>query len=101
MGRVLSAARRALSGEEGPWRTWWLGGIPVALAATAFTLSAEVLRMDGHHRWGDFLDVLKLLVYSAWLTAAWRCAEKASNPLARLASRVAVGAGVLAVALTV
>lgn len=101
MKRVVIASRRALSGEEQLWKVWWLWGIPVALAATAFTLSAEFLRMDGRHAWGEFLDVLKFLVYAAWLTAAWRCAEKTSHPAARIAGRLAVAAGVLTAALTV
>ncbi len=83
------------------WKIWWLGGIPVALAATALTLSAEFLRVDGYHAWGGFLDVLKLLVYTAWFTAMWRPADNAGRFSARLAGRFAVGAGVLAAALTV
>ena len=101
MKRIVIATRRALSGEEKLWKVWWLWGIPVALAATAFTLSAEFLRLEGHHSWGEFLDVLKLLVYAAWLTAAWRCAERTEHPAARIAARLAVAAGVLTAALTV
>ncbi len=93
--------RRALAGEERQWKIWWLGGIPVALGATAFTLAAEFLRSDGHHTWGNFFDVVKLLVYAAWFTAAWRSARKAENSTSRLAGRLAVGAGVVAAALTV
>ncbi len=73
----------------------------VALGATAFTLSAEFLRVDGHHTWGNFFDVLKLLIYAAWLTAAWRSAGNAGSSSARLAGRLAVAAGVVAAALTV
>lgn len=93
--------RRALSGEEGMWKVWWLGGIPVALAVTALTLSGELLRIDGRHAWGDFLDVLKLLVYAAWFTAAWRSADKETRLLTRMAGRLAVATGVVTAALTV
>jgi hypothetical protein len=93
--------RRALSGDERLWKIWWLGGIPVALAATAFTLSAELMRIDGHHAWGDFLDVLKLLVYAAWIVALWRAAGNAESSLTRVGARFAISAGVLTVALTV
>ena len=72
-----------------------------ALGATAFTLSAELLRVDAHHTWGNFFDVLKLLVYAAWFTAAWRSAGKTENSPARLAGRLAVAAGVVTAALTV
>lgn len=92
--------RRALAGEERLWRIWWLGGIPVALAATALTLSAEFLRIDGYHTWGNFFDVLKLLVYAGWFTAAWRSAGNTENSPARLAGRLAVAAGVVTVAFT-
>ena len=101
MRKVLGATRRALSGEEELWKIWWLGGIPVALLATLLTLAAEWVRIEGHHSSGEFLDVLKLLVYAAWLTAAWRCSEKSEGIAARLAGRIAVAAGVVAAALTV
>lgn len=93
--------RRALAGEERLWKIWWLGGIPFALTATAFTLSAEFLRADGHHTWGNLFDVLKLLAYAAWFTAAWKSARNTSPRPARLAGRLAVVAGVVTVALTV
>jgi hypothetical protein len=99
--RFKEFSSRAMSGEERLWKIWWLGGIPVALLATLLTLAAELLRVEGHHSWGEFIDVVKLLVYAAWFTAAWRCAEKAERPLARTAGRIAVAAGVLAAALTV
>ena len=93
--------REVFSGDETLAKIWWLGGIPVALAATAFTLSAEIARMDGLHGWGNFLDLLKLLVYAAWLTAAWRSAARTPHRVARNAGRLAVVAGVVTVALTV
>lgn len=90
-----------MSGDEKLWKIWWLGGIPVALGATAFTLAAEFVRVDGYHAWGDFFDVLKLLVYAAWFTAAWRCAENTDHHVSRLAGRLAVAAGIVTAALTV
>ncbi len=93
--------RRALAGEERLWKVWWLGGIPVALAATALTLTAEFLRVDGHHSWGNFFDVLKLLACALWFTAAWRSAQNTAHRPSRLAGRIAVAAGVVTAALTV
>jgi hypothetical protein len=92
--------RRALAGEEPLWRIWWLGLIPVAFAATALTFLAESLRIDGYHSWGNFFDVLKLLVYALWFTAAWRSAANTMRLPARLAGRIAVAAGVVTAALT-
>ena len=92
--------RRALAGEERLWKIWWLGGIPVALAATALTLTAEFLRVEGHHSWGNFFDVLKLLAYVLWFSAAWRSAARTTRFPARLAGRLAVAAGVVTAALT-
>ncbi len=97
----FSFLRRALAGEERLWKIWWLGGIPVALGATAFTLLAEFLRIDGHHTWANFFDVLKLLVYAAWFMAAWRSAGNTENSPTRLAGRLAVAAGLVTVAFTV
>jgi chromate transport protein ChrA len=92
---------RALAGEEPLWKVWWLGVIPVALAATALTLLAEFLRADGYHSWGNFFDVLKLLAYVMWFTAAWRSAANTVRVPARIAGRIAVAAGVFTAALTV
>ena len=92
---------RVLCGEERLWKIWWLGGIPVAILATLLTLGAEFLRADGFHRSGDFVDLIKLLVYAAWLTAAWRSAENTTHFPSRLAGRLAVAAGVVTAALTV
>jgi hypothetical protein len=93
--------RRALAGEERLWALWWLGGIPVAIAATGLTLSAEFVRVDGHHAWGDFLDVIKLLIYAAWFGCIWRAAGNAESRIARTAARLAVAAGVVTAAITV
>lgn len=98
---MLQVARLALRGEEQLWRIWWLGGIPVVLGATAFTFGAESLRDDGHHAAGAFVDLLKLLLYSGWLIAAWRCARNAVHPIGALLGRIAVAGGVLAAAFTV
>jgi len=99
--RLREFSRRALSGEERLWRIWWLGAIPVVLLVTLLMFAAEWVRLEGHHSWGEFLDVLKLLVYAAWFIAAWRCAQRAERPVARAAGRLAVAAGVLAAAFTV
>jgi hypothetical protein len=93
--------RRALSGEERLSVIWWRGCLPVALAATALTFLAEALRVEGRHDFGNFFDVLKLLVLAAWLIAMWRSAGKAGSRLTTATARVAVAAGVITAALTV
>jgi hypothetical protein len=89
------------SGEARLWKLWWLGCIPVAVLATGFTISAELLRVEGRHAWGDFFDVLKLMVYAAWFAALWKGARNAGSPVAKNATRLAVAAGVVTAALTV
>jgi hypothetical protein len=96
----LSRAHLALSGKERPWRIWTLWGVPVGLAASALTIGAEFAREGGAHAGGALLDTLKVLVYAAWLVAAWRCAPNAESALGRFATRAAVALGVVLVAVT-
>lgn len=101
MATVGGFLHQSLAGEERFWKVWWVGGLGVALLVTVLTFSAEFVRVDGRHAWGDFLDVIKLLVYAAWFVAAWRAAAHTRQPLARAAARLAVAAGVVAAAFTV
>jgi hypothetical protein len=71
------------------WRVWWLFGIPVGLLATALTAIGEVARDGGMSSLGDATDVVKVLVYGAWLIAAWR-----------LGARFTVLLGIVLVSLT-
>ena len=90
----------AISGRERLWRVWWLWSVPVALAASALTLCAEFLRLDGMHAAGALLDTVKVLVYAAWAVAAWRCAPNVQNALWCNLGRAGVALGVLLVTIT-
>ncbi len=96
----LSRLHRALSGEERLWRVWWLWGIPVGFIVSAVTIVAEMARDGGWNASGDLLDAVKVLVYAAWLVAAWRCAPNAERALWRIGTRVLVALGVVLVAVT-
>lgn len=96
----FSPLRRALSGEDRLWRIWTLWGIPAGLAASALTVFAEFARMDGLHATGALLDAMKVVIYAAWLVAAWRCARNTEQLLWRSLTRASVALGVVLVALT-
>jgi hypothetical protein len=97
---AISHLRRGLSGKERLWRIWILWGIPVGLAASALTIGAEFAREGGMHAGGALLDTIKVLIYAAWLVAAWRCAPNAENVLWRIVTHAAVALGVVLVAVT-
>ena len=97
---ALSHVHRALSGKERLWRIWTLWGIPIGLAASALTVFDELARNDGLHATGALLDTIKVMVYAAWLVAAWRCAPNVENALWRNLTRAAVAFGVVLVAVT-
>jgi len=64
---------RAANGEEKLWKVWWIAGIPLGWASGALVVIAEDMRYVGHPGWGDFMDVLRFLVFFAWLRFSWRC----------------------------
>jgi hypothetical protein len=80
MKRIPVALRRSLAGDARLWQVWWLGGIPVALAASAFTVAAELARDASQHGAGALLDTIKLVIYLVWFCAAWRCARNVEHP---------------------
>lgn len=96
----LRHMQHAMSGRERLWRVWWLWGIPVALAASVLTVCAEFARGDGMHVAGSLLDTVKVLIYAAWLVAAWRCAPNVQDRFWKNAGRFAVALGVVLVAVT-
>ena len=96
----LGQMHQALSGKERLWRVWWLWGIPVALAASALTVFAGFAREDGMHVAGSLLDTLKVLIYAAWLVAAWRCAPNVKDAFWKNVSRAAVALGIVLVSMT-
>jgi len=102
--RVLFSVLRqfqanAAAGKESLWKVWWVAGIPVAWTTTALVLVAEELRLAGHHGWGDFSDVLRLLVYLAWCRLAWRCSGNAGSRLWTVLARAALSAGLVLMAI--
>jgi hypothetical protein len=99
-GMRHSQPHRALSGRKGPWNAWWLWGIPVGLCTSAATAFAEFAREGGMHGIGAALDTIKVLIYAAWLMAAWRRAPNVEDTLGRIFIRFAVALGVVLVAVT-
>jgi hypothetical protein len=81
------------------WKIWWLWGIPVGWVASAMIVSAELIRSAGYWGYGDLLDVMRLLVYYAWARLAWRCSHNVENPRWTLVSRLALGAGLVSMAM--
>ena len=81
--------------NERLWRVWWLWGIPMAWAASALVIVAEMARNAGHGRWGDMLDLARLCVYWLWLRLAWKCSRNVRNPLWTPIARGALIAGLI------
>jgi hypothetical protein len=97
---LLQSFLRSRDGRERLWKVWWLCGIPVAWATSALVIGAEALRIGGHPAAGDWLDVVRLLIYILWAQLAWRCAHNVETGLWEPMSRFALMAGlVLAVLL--
>ncbi len=94
-------ARRTTSGEERLWKVWWLAGIPMGWTASLLVVAAENLRYasDDYFIYGDALDVLRFLVYFAWLRFAWRCAGNVDFPLWTPLARITLSAGLVFMAI--
>ena len=69
--------------------------MPVGWATSALTVAAEFARNSDYVNWGDFCDVVKLLVYCFWSRLAWRCSRNVDNWGWMPISRFALGAGLL------
>ena len=93
--KLFQTLLRSHSGEERLWKVWWLRGVPVAWATSALVIGAEDLRVAGHHVAGDWLDVLRLLLYVAWARLAWQCAGNVDARLWTPASRALLSAGLV------
>jgi hypothetical protein len=91
----IVAALPAMAESHKLWRIWWLWGIPVAWATAALLLLAEGLRVEGYPRWGDILDLLRLLVYWCWLRLAWRSARNVARPFWTPVAKLALSAGLV------
>ena len=85
--------QRARNGQEKLWKIWWILGIPVGWATSAFALGSEALRSAGYHGSGDLVDVVKLLFYTFWFQLAWSCSRNVENWVWTPASRFALSAG--------
>jgi len=75
------------------WRVWWQWGIPVAWAASALLVGAELARNAGEHSWGNAQDVARLALYWWWMRMAWTCSSNVANPLWSAVSRTALALG--------
>jgi len=89
--------RSALSRDTKLWKIWWLCGIPVAIATSVLSTYAELTRVAGDMGRGDLLDAVKLLIYLAWCTLAWRCSRNVDHAVWTPLARVAIVAGLVAV----
>jgi hypothetical protein len=91
--RFLQAFLRSRDGRERLWKVWWICGLPVAWATSALVIGAEVARNGGHAATGDWLDVLRLLIYILWAQLAWQCAQNVDTKIWAPISRFALTAG--------
>lgn len=98
--RAHAFARRSLDGEAHFWKVWWLGGIPVALSASAITIAAELARDETHHGTGALLDMIKLVIYLFWFCAAWRCARNVERPFWTPVGQLAIATCLVLTAIT-
>ena len=97
--RLKRFLQRSAHGNERLWKIWWFGGLAVGWSASVLVVVAEELRYADYHVWGDVLDFTRLLIYYAWLRFAWRCAGNVDAPLWTPVSRVALGAGLVFMAI--
>ena len=100
MKALFTATRRSLDGDTHLWKVWWLGGIPVALSASAITVAAELARDATHHGTGALLDTVKLVIYLFWFCAAWRCARNVARPFWTLVAQLGIATGLVLAAIT-
>jgi len=74
---------------------WWLCGTPVAWIASALVIAAETARVAAHPVAADWLDVVRILIYTMWARLAWLCAHKVESVVWQPLSRLALTAGFL------
>ena len=85
--------------SERLWKVWWLWGLPVAWATSALLVGAEFVRVEGLHRTGDVLDLVRLGMYWLWLRLAWRCADNVDHRAWSFLARAALVTGLVGHAL--
>jgi hypothetical protein len=78
------------------WQVWWLWGMPMAWAASALLIGAELARNAGQHSWGNLQDIARLALYWWWMRIAWACSGNVVNPLWSPLSRAALLLGLTA-----
>jgi hypothetical protein len=98
-GRLGQFYSRAASGEEKLWKVWWLAGIPLGWTSSVLVIIAESTRYDGHNGWGDLVDLLRFLIYFAWLRLAWRCSHNVERPVWTPMAQAALAGGLLFMAM--
>jgi hypothetical protein len=91
--KLLQSFLRSRIGRERLWKIWWICGIPLAWATSALVIGAEAARVAGHPAAGDWLDVLRLLIYVTWAQLAWQCAHNVERRIWAPVSRFALTAG--------
>jgi len=97
--RIGQFHSRAASGEERLWKVWWIAGIPLGWASSALVAIAEDMRYASHSGWGNFLDLVRFLVYFAWLRLAWRCSHNVERPMWTPVAQATLSAGLLCMAM--
>ena len=93
--RIWSAFARSHRGRERLWVIWWLCGTPVAWIASALVIAAEAARVAAHPVAADWLDVVRILIYTIWARLAWLCAHNVESVVWQPLSRLALTAGFL------
>lgn len=91
--RLLQTFLRSHGGAEPLWKIWWICGIPVAWLTSALVIASEAARVADHPVAGDWLDVLRILIYVAWARLAWQCAHNAQAGIWTPVARCALAAG--------
>jgi hypothetical protein len=90
---------RAANGEEKLWKVWWIVGIPLGWASSTLVVIAEDMRYADHPGWSDFLDVVRFLVFFAWLRFSWRCSHNVERPIWTPVAQATLSAGLLCMAM--
>lgn len=93
--RILMSWLRSRDGRERLWKIWWLCGVPVAWATSALVIGAEAARVAQHPIAADWMDVLRILIYTLWAQLAWQCGHNVSTKIWSPLSRFALTAGLV------
>jgi hypothetical protein len=99
MGRIGRFHSRAANGKEKLWKVWWIAGIPLGWATSLLVIIADEMRHVGFHGTGNFLDLVRLLIYFAWARLAWRCSHSVARPVWTAVAQTTLAAGFLFMAM--